>query len=160
MVNGAECQVYSLGKLKYLMINSAHTAESEVEIFTSWSVLNFQIKKNLNVAFKFSDVIIFCELRNKGLYSKPLSIRLPSKINVGDILTKELHLCLLKPSSNPFPSSHRRLAQSSHPSLKPCPTMMLLVSLSLFRVLELLLQGYRSLALTSAAFQPTLPRRS
>lgn len=29
MVNGAECQVYSLGKLKYFMINSEHTAESD-----------------------------------------------------------------------------------------------------------------------------------
>lgn len=102
----------------------------------------------------------FCELGNKSLYSRSLSVGLPNQISVGDILTKELHLCLLKPSNNPFPSSHRRLAPSPHPSLQPCPTMMLLVSLSLFRVLELLLlQGYRSLAVTSAACQPTLPRR-
>lgn len=58
MVNGTECQVYSLGKLKYFVINSEHTAESD-EIFTFWSVLYFQMKKNLNVAFKFSDESIF-----------------------------------------------------------------------------------------------------
>lgn len=58
MVNRTECQVYLLGKLKYLMVNSEHTAESD-EISTFYSVLNFQMKKNLNVAFQFSDVSIF-----------------------------------------------------------------------------------------------------
>lgn len=58
MVNGTECQVYLQGKLKFFMVNSEHTAESD-DIFTFWSVLNFQMKKHLNVAFKFSDVSIF-----------------------------------------------------------------------------------------------------
>lgn len=96
-----------------------------------------------------------------SIYSNPQLIRLPNNVNVGDIWTKELHLCLLNLQITllPLPSSRRHLAQSSHLPSNPVVPMMLLVSLSLFRVLELLLQRYRSLAMTSAAFQPTLPRR-